>query len=345
MSKNFALGTFVVLLAVLFALVWFHTGTLAPPSGSDAIWFHAGLLLLLVGRYVTEYRFTRPNDVFVNCIAVFVSVSTLDHPPLEAWWEILRWVALACALTAVYLAWDPGREARLFESRFRSVLYQVVTSLGRAEVMFSLVFILALLSYFEIDSEKTRVFVISWGVMLLAAHLEPERVALLLVRGRGVNGQVLGIVHSFLSPSIVFYRRLGAVRALEHQLVGFVQKPGAACHAIGMVIGERSSAGEQRVAVALIDTSVGDSEINDRSYVVSLSDEDRSALSPPITPEKLEQLSHVIGTVSRDSTISQLRIELFGQPALRPALFSALTEDRALRSTKFSKAGSQKNKR
>ncbi len=160
MSKNFNLAIFAVLVLLLLALLWLHTGALVPPSGNDAIWFHAGLLTLLVGRFIVEYRFTKPNDVFVNCMVVFAATSTLNNPPYPAWWELLRWGSLSCGILALMLAWDPGREAKLINSRIRMVLYTVVTNLGRAEVIYSFVFILALLSYFNLNSYESMVFTI-----------------------------------------------------------------------------------------------------------------------------------------------------------------------------------------
>ncbi|MGD0143558.1 MAG: hypothetical protein ABSC92_10390, partial [Rhizomicrobium sp.] len=175
MSKNYSLAVFAALAFLLLGAVWFHTGSLMPPSGEDAIWFHAGLLTLLIGTFVIEYRFTRPNDVFVNCIIVFASTSTLTDPPNAAWWQLLRWGALLCGIVAMALAWDPGQEAKLRTNRFRAIVYQIVTKLGRAEVIFSIVFILALISYFDLNDPDTKLFAVVWGIFLLAAHLDlPE---------------------------------------------------------------------------------------------------------------------------------------------------------------------------
>ncbi len=204
MSKNYALATFAVLMALLLGLVWFYTGSIRPPSGNDAIWFNGGLFLLLLGRFVTEYRFTKPNDVFLNCVATFVGISTLSQPPHPQWWEALRWGSAIIGILAVALSWDFGADARREDQRVRAFLYQLITALGRAEILFSFVFVLSLISYFTIDSVQAQVFTIAWGVMLLAANLNLPTFFRVLRVGRNFpERQVLGAPQSFLAPSIV----------------------------------------------------------------------------------------------------------------------------------------------
>ena len=297
-------------------LVWLHTGSPLPPSGQDSIWFHTGLLTLLVGLFLVEYRLTRPNDVFVNCLVVFTSTSTLAEIPLEQWWSLLRWGAVLVGSVALYLSWDPGFEARLANSRSRSVAYQIVTRLGSASVIFSLVFILSLLTFFELDTIQTRVFVITWGIFLLVSSIDLRRLIGILRRSSRGERQVLGTVHSFLAPSIVFCRQIGEEPPTLHQLVGFTRGLDQKCVAAGIMVGERSSAGETRLAIALLNTTVSESRINDRSLMVTVSDHERSELQPPITDDDVSTLERVVGTVAADTNISRLKFELFGRPPI-----------------------------
>ncbi len=315
MSKNLSLGVFSVLAFVLLGLVWVHTGSLVPPSGSDSIWFHAGLLTLLIGRFILEYRFTKPNDVFANCIIVFASTSTLSSPPLAEWWAVLRWGSLACALVAIILSWDPGQEAKTTNGRLRRIIYQVVTSIGRAEVIFSLVFVLALVSYFDLSSPESKIFAAAWGIFLLASNLNFQGVADLFL-AKVQSRKVLGVAHSFLAPSIVFATRLAPQKIQLHQMVGFTQITGGELGCLGMVIGERTSADETRVVVALTHSTVGEAQLNDRSLMVTATTEDCLAAQPPVTEFDMKQYKKVIGTVAKGTNISRVKFELFGSPVI-----------------------------
>lgn len=317
MTKNFSMALFSVLLLILIALVWLHTGSPVPPSGADAIWFHAGLFTLLIGRFIVEYRFTKPNDVFVNCMVVFASTSAIATTAYQGWWELVRWGSLACGVAALALAWDPGREARIESGRFRAFAFHLVTNLGRAEVIYSIVFVLSLLSYFDIQSLGTKVLVVFWGIILISAQIKIQNLGHIVFSGSKLSGRdVIGIAHSFLAPSIVFCRRLPGRKAPLHEVVALTQPFSAVPKCYGIIIGERSSTSEVRYAVALLSDTVENAEINDRTLVVPALPSDLMALDPPIDEAEVERLRRVAGTVTKGTNISQLKIELFGTPKI-----------------------------
>lgn len=302
----------------LLGLVWFHTGSFVPPSGGDAIWFHAGLFTLFVGRFITEYRFTKPNDVLLNCLTVFVATSTLSSPPLAIWWEILRWGSLLLAGTAVALSWDRGADLRREERPWRSFFYQIAIGIGRADVLFSIVFVLALLSYFELGTTNTTVFVVAWGLILLVSNINLPAIGKIIRRSRDYpDRKIIGVAHSFNAPSIVFCTHTAEAKPKLHELVGFCQSSVGACHCVGIVIGERSSANETRIAVALIEMSISESQLNENSLLVTMSAKELSLYEPAIDDAELQRLAKVIGTVAKGSGIAQLKFELFGSPSVR----------------------------
>ena len=318
MKKNYALAIFCVLMVMLLGLVWLRSGSLVPPSGGDAIWFNGGLFLLVLGRFITEYRFTKPNDVFLNCVATFVGISGLSNPPHSEWWEVLRWGSALIGVIAIALSWDLGVQARREERRFRAFVYHLVVTLGRADILFSMVFVLALISYFSLDTAQTKIFVVAWGLILLAANMNLPTLSRILRVGKDFPDRVIfGTPHSFLAPSIVFCTQLGDRKPGFHQLVGFTQSGAGACHCMGLVIGERASAKETRIAVALLDCAIADTQLNENSLMVSINEAERASCNPPIDAAALDRLSKVIGTVARGTSIAQVKFELFGSPQVR----------------------------
>src|SRR5579862_8580769 len=140
--RTIYLSIFLVALAgVTHAL----TGHLQFPTGNAAIWFNAGLLMVALGTYWIEHYFTKPSDVAVNALVVFVSVSSLSTPPLAEWWSALRFLSLALLIGAVVLVWsnEPAGSAQSV-SFTRRLTYHLLVHFGSARVLYSAVFILAL---------------------------------------------------------------------------------------------------------------------------------------------------------------------------------------------------------
>jgi hypothetical protein len=316
MSKNFAISLFFVCAAILLFLVWLRTGQVNFPDGNDAIWFNAGLFTLLIGTFITEYRFTKPNDVFVNCLTAFASISTLSSPPYEGWWQALRWGAFICGAVAVILAWDPGQEAKLRGGSTRAALYKIVTTLGSARVIFSLVFILGLISYFDLQNAQSKIFVLAWGGFLLSALIDLPDIARQLWKRTSKDREVIGVTHSFLDPSIVYCSSASLRRVSLHDLVGFAQSLNEKFHSFGVVIGTRSSASENRVVIALLNSSIDQSNFNSRTLVCRISDEELEQVHAIIGDAEINLVQKIVGTVARRTSISQLRFEIIGSPAI-----------------------------
>lgn len=318
MEKNRSLVIFVLLLSALCGLLWFYTGSLVPPPGDASLWFYGGLFALLVAKFITEYRFTKPNDAIVNCVTAFVAISTLNTPPYASWWESLRWLAFGCAIVALVVAWDLRRASAEETGLLRRTVYRIVTRLGSADVLFSLIFVLALLSYMDTASESTQAFVIFWGVTLLAANFQLGTIGSAFGSRKRYRGrEILGVTHSFLSPSIVYCTRLADHRLVSHELVGFAQSIRSDPTCYGLVIDERASAGETLVSVALLETSVGESCLNERSYLVRLNERDIEQAQAALAHGNPDDLKKVIGTVADGTNISQVKFELFGYPSIR----------------------------
>jgi len=314
MSKNISLAVFLLLLAALSAAAWLYTGTFIPPSGDASIWFYGGLFAVLTGKFIVEYRFTKPNDVVVNCLAAFLAISTLNSPPNGDWWEALRWGSLALAALALLLAWNRSLEAKLGQSVPRTIAYRLVTRLGSAEVLFSFVFILGLITYTQLSSANDKAFVVIWGAILLAANLGLASWPAGFALRKNPKRELIGVTHSFLSPSLVYCRRLTARTVKPHELVGFTNSPSGEVRCYGMIIDELPSATETLVTVALLHQSVSDACLSQKSVLVSLSAEDKTKAREALGREFPDNAAKIVGTVAEGTRISQLRFEVFGSP-------------------------------
>lgn len=306
MTKNHNLILFTIALSGLLGVLWWLTGSIKPNSGQSMIWFNGGLLALLVARFIIEYHFPKPNDVFLNCLAVFISVSTLSSPPLAEWWEGLRWAALATGLIALVLAWDTRRSGDEQPTILRRAIYAIVTSIGRSTVIFSIVFLLALLSFFELDNFQTKVLAITWGAILLIANLRFDRI---LVGFRTkTSPETLGFVSSFLAPRTLFFERADGVKLQNGQVIG-IKSSSSGSIASAVVVGERRSPRSTWYVANLLSSTLRDTDIDQTSKVVAQTQnfsEDGA--------KEAEESDLVAGLVSDGSSVSTLQFEVLGEP-------------------------------
>src|SRR4051812_14316145 len=106
MAKRTRIILLVAFTAGLVLLNYALSGSIRIPSGDVAIWFHGGLLMLIIGSYWIEHYFTRPADVVINGLVAFVSLSTLNSPPFPEWWSGLRIFSLLLSFAAFLLVWS-----------------------------------------------------------------------------------------------------------------------------------------------------------------------------------------------------------------------------------------------
>src|SRR3989339_1738733 len=71
---------FILFAGALFIIRFLIIDRIFVNIGKDAqIWFTSGLLLIILGVFVTEKYFTKPLDVIVNITSLFVVLTTLDN--------------------------------------------------------------------------------------------------------------------------------------------------------------------------------------------------------------------------------------------------------------------------
>lgn len=304
MTKNFNLAIFAILTLALLLVSWIVTGKVTPSTGPEMIWFNGGLFTLLVARFVIEYRFTKPNDVFLNCLAVFVSVSSLSNPPNADWWSALRWTSLALGVAAIWLAWDNRNSPKEASSRLRRATYALITRLGSSTVLFSAVFLLALISYFDLEDSATKTLAVTWGIILLVANMNLG--SFFSEFNRMKKNEVLGHVSKFLSPRTIFFERAEGVKLKNHQIVG-VRASKSQSIAPALIFGERRSPQKTVYVANLLTESVRGTDLDATTQIVSLTC-DEEALSA--------KSRRTVGLVCEGSTVSTLNFEVLGSASI-----------------------------
>lgn len=146
------------------------TGALVPSDDVDGLLVVGSLLFVVLGTLVLERYFTGPGDAFVNALSAIIAIFPLRAlDPAGAWWMLFAYLALnaVVALTALLLQRSPrANRQNSFVQKVQSTSYQVSSTLGRARVVYSVVFIVVIAFFAKEDSQLSMALLVFWGVQV-----------------------------------------------------------------------------------------------------------------------------------------------------------------------------------
>ena len=137
-------------LIVLVALLAYFEGDLSfvVNSGPRNLLFVATAVTLVLGNYILEPFYSKPADVFVNTVGLFLAVVAFSPATASAGRLILLVFLATLAVAAFVLIASSYR----WVGRSREVTFTVVTRIGRSKLIYGAAYALIVISYF--DSSK-----------------------------------------------------------------------------------------------------------------------------------------------------------------------------------------------
>jgi len=303
----------ILFLSSLVGISWAVTGSFAPPTGDASIWLHCGLLMVVLGMYWIEPYFTKPADVVINGLVVYISTSMLTNPPYQPWWLALRYMSLGLIIVAFAVVWAGSPAVPKHDtSRIKRLFYLIVVRIGNAKILFSAVFFLALLSYFDLHSPIARWLVVFWGVLLVAKHLELEGLVDFL---RGVfrvrSANPIGQLSRFAEPDIVRFQIDPNAICRRGRLVAFTSKGFAdGSSPLAIVIGHRTGRTSVEAEAVLVDSKFAEGALDNRRVVTKVDRNDPMVAARLSDNAFGSQLDSLVGFASQKSDIGRLRFEL-----------------------------------
>jgi uncharacterized protein len=327
--KRFRIFYLIVFLAGLVVLNYQLRNTFAFPTGDASIVYHAGLLMVLIGNYWVEHYFTKPADVVINCIVVFISISTLASPPLEDYWTYLRYFALVNAVVGFGIIWIGNPAIPKHDtSATKRVIYAINTRLGSAKVIFSLVFVLGLISYFDLRSSEVKILLVFWTLLLVAKHLDVDQLFRELARlftreDRGLVGTVTRIV----DPNVIRFEVLEQRQCPRGQLVAFTSA-GILINdsPLAIVIGHRPAPSMIEAEAVMIDSSFIEGGLDRRHAVVAVDPADDRVKERLEANALYKDVGRLIGFAHQDTDIGRLVFEVVRKPNIEEGHLVAATE-------------------
>lgn len=312
MNKKLRVTYLVLFLLGLLGINKYISTSWGFPSGDASIWFHSGLLMLILGSYWIEHHFSKPSDVVINGIVVFISISTLNAPPFENLWTLIQYSSLLLAIVGIILMYL-GESRASFQSttKTRRILYLVTTRFGNATVLFSAVFILALISYFDLKSAEIKWLLAFWAIVTVAKHLELDSILREIYQIRKKFNTPVGVITRFLQPNIVRFQLLNDSNCSIGDLVSFSSKNKPLDKdPLGLVIRNRRSTESIEFESILIESEFSENARDNRNIVYKLDLTEKEIQERIKDNFFVDNYSRIVGYATKETSISHLNFEL-----------------------------------
>jgi hypothetical protein len=151
------------------ALVSYHvTGSTLPTNSKDALIFQNGLLLIVLGCALIEYKFTKPADSVVNSLAGMMTLVGVYYiAPSFAWWAVFVYCAAVFLVGTICVAVSAGPNLSAWQRTVAEVTYRPAVFFGRARLLYSILFLFALFAFRSLQSEGTVELLLFWGLFVV----------------------------------------------------------------------------------------------------------------------------------------------------------------------------------
>lgn len=159
----------VMLLALLaaFLISWEYTGSPFPEDAKHALVFQNALLLVVLGSSVLEHFYTKPADSMINALmAGLTMIGVHTTSDSLAWWIVFIYCLVVFVVSAACVSTSSMKSDSVVFSGINSRLYRPAVVLGRARVIFSVVFLFGIYSFYSVQSEHAVILIVYWGVFM-----------------------------------------------------------------------------------------------------------------------------------------------------------------------------------
>lgn len=300
---------FIMLAGLLCALLisWKFTGSPLPQDSQYSIVFQNALLLIVLGSAILEHFFTKPADSMINSLMAGITMLGVYHvSPTLAWWVVFSYCVFVFFISTVCVATSGRRGSGDTVSVVNSRLYKPAIVLGRSRLIFSIVFLFGIYSFYSIQSELAVYLIVFWGVFMAIWPLKiPQLLSSISFRSQEVI-QPIGRLLRLDNPGILRF-------AIDQDTDWELGKP---------LIYQRVDKSQQWVLPLY--SYLNDERRIGTALLLGLVEDLKKGLSDGHIYEPDEELGHdsvmtllgettqarLIGFVAEDSSIGRIRLEV-----------------------------------
>ena len=189
---------FILLMIVFVLSSFFFSGTWLPSTETKDLWFYSGLFMVLFSILFIEPYYTSPKNVIANVVPlllVFLSIKSSFINGVHWWIMVLAFLALLVFSIVAMCLNDKQLSEDHLKNRVSAFLKKVVVTFGTGKLLYSIVFVYFLLTYYSIQDFYTVFLFLFWLIILA---IDPKKIhnnflPMVLKESRNQIGEIFSV--------------------------------------------------------------------------------------------------------------------------------------------------------
>lgn len=171
-------GIYIVIIVMIYGLLNGGIADLLNQSESASVWFFSGILLIIMGMYVTEPYFSSPTDTLSNSISLILVLTSLtNRQELKGYAGLLIYAVCMFVLSIFHMIIKHHNE------KTKRISFWCLKYFGSSKTMFSVVYLVSGFSFFRGNMPMLFAAIALWICMVPIGLIEKIIAALSQLMG------------------------------------------------------------------------------------------------------------------------------------------------------------------
>ena len=172
-------GIYIVIIVMIYGLLNGGIADLLNQSEPTSVWFFSGILLIIMGMYVTEPYFSSPTDTLSNSISLILVLTSLTNRQ-----ELKGYVGLLVYAVCMFMLSIFHMIIKNHNEKAKRISFWCLKHLGSSKTMFSVVYLVSGFSFFRDNMPMLFAAIALWICMVPIGLI--EKIIAILSQLRGI---------------------------------------------------------------------------------------------------------------------------------------------------------------
>ena len=154
-------GIYIFIIVMIYGLLNGGIADILNQSEAASVWFFSGILLIIMGMYVTEPYFSSPTDTLSNSISlILVLLAITNRQELNGYIELLVYAVCMFILSIFHMV------VKKYNEKAKRISFWCLKHLGSSKTMFSVVYLVSAFSFFRDNTPMLFAAIALWICMV-----------------------------------------------------------------------------------------------------------------------------------------------------------------------------------